>query len=277
MHKTISNQKKGTIIDENTFKIAPSELLSNNFYYVPLRLNQVKCWALIDPACNFSIVSIRLANYLNLSIKKGSANETIKLGEKGTAVKRIGETQNKVNLFYNNISKDAKLEIMNIRDEVDVLLGTDLLHELNITMHGLVMDWDSNEHHILPPLIDPNPNPPNNSPYGNEAEMKTVKDKIQPYINANVAIDPASHCTLPNSEVSIPVKEDYVEGYRAQYPIDDAYQHIVDEQIQTWLTNRVIERSPPNTAYNSPIFIIKRKNPIAGEYDGKKTRAILDI
>jgi hypothetical protein len=172
MHKTISNQKKGTIIDENTFKIAPSELLSNDFYYVPLRLNQVKCWALIDPACNFSIVSIRLADYLNLSIKKGSANETIKLGEKGTAVKRIGETQDKVNLFYNNISKDAKLEIMNIRDEVDVLLGTDLLHELNITMHGLVMDWDSNEHHILPPLIDPNPNPPNNSPYEKHLNLK---------------------------------------------------------------------------------------------------------
>ncbi|KAG2191019.1 hypothetical protein INT47_002679 [Mucor saturninus] len=258
------NKGKKPIV-ESDFAIAPSDLLTNKFIYVPIRVNDVKCWAFVDSGSNFSIMSTRLNKFLNLPIKSCFKNKsTIKLGESKSEVNRIGNTKDPVKLFYNNITLYSKMEILDVREDVDIVIGTDTI-------------LDSNDNHCLPPLIDPNANAPNDSPFGTEQERELVKAQLKPIIEANIAIDPASHCTLPNSHISIPTRPDYKYGYRRQFPIDEAYKSVVDEQIKTWFTNRVIEPSPPNTAYNSPIFIIKRKNPITGEYDGKKTRAILDI
>jgi hypothetical protein len=44
----------------------------------------------------------------------------------------------------------------------------------------------------------------------------------------------------------------------------------VKNQIDAWLKNKVIEVAQRNTSFNSPLFVIARKNPAIGEYDGYK-------
>lgn len=72
-----------------------------------------------------------------------------------------------------------------------------LVPQLNITIGGLVDNWDSHKGHSLPLLIDHNANLPNQPRYGTGLERELVKEKMYRFIKSNVAIDPASHCTLP--------------------------------------------------------------------------------
>jgi hypothetical protein len=77
-------------IHENDFKIAPSNIMTNKSIYVPISIEGIRTWALIDCGCSFSSVSIHLTKFLNLKIN----NKTgfIKLAHDDHNVKQIGTT-----------------------------------------------------------------------------------------------------------------------------------------------------------------------------------------
>jgi hypothetical protein len=243
-------------IHENDFKIAPSNIMTNKFIYVPFLIEGIRTWALIDCRCSFSSVSIHLIKFLNL--KTNNKTGFIKLAHDDHNVKRIGTTENKLKVLYNSNVIYSSFELFDIYDDIHVCIGMDLMPLLNITISGLAMDWDSLTGPVPPQPIDPNKYIQNNSPYGSEKEREYLQRKIQPYVDTKKRIDPRSHCNLPGSNILLPLKDGTLPTYRRQYPIAVAHEKAVDDQVQKWLRNRVIERAPPNTSYNSPLLTVNK-------------------
>ncbi|CAI4220374.1 unnamed protein product [Auanema sp. JU1783] len=84
-------------------------------------------------------------------------------------------------------------------------------------------------------------------------------NSIQPYLDRNSAIPIQTHCTLPNSVITLETPPG-ITAYRRQYPVPVAYQSILREQVQKWLNDGVIELAAPNTEWNSPILFVKKKD-----------------
>jgi hypothetical protein len=104
-------------------------------------------------------------------------------------------------------------------DDIHVCIGMDLLPALVIVISGLAMDWEDQTGPIIPITFDPNPYTPNESPYGTPKEHNYIMKQIQPYVDANLDIDPRSHCNLSGSTICLPVKSGSKPVYRRQYPI----------------------------------------------------------
>ena len=90
---------------------------------------------------------------------------------------------------------------------------------------------------------------------------------VEPFITANLNIDPNGHCSLNCSHVLLPLKANHVPAYRRQYDIPCVYHEAVEVQIHKWIEDNVIENAPPNTPYNSPLLVVRKKNP-DGDYTG---------
>ncbi|CEP14384.1 hypothetical protein [Parasitella parasitica] len=74
-------------------------------------------------------------------------------------------TIEKIKVAYNSKVCNANLEVFDIFNDLHVVIGTDLITQLGITISNLAMDWDDdNNIETLP--IDPEPYFPNNQPYG---------------------------------------------------------------------------------------------------------------
>ncbi|KAG1130167.1 hypothetical protein G6F38_013472 [Rhizopus arrhizus] len=84
-------------------------------------------------------------------------------------------------------------------------------------------------------------------------------DALQPYLSANAKIPSTSACPLPEAIVRLET-EPGKTTYRRQYPIALSIQPKVQEQVDKWLADGVIEIAPPNTAFNSPLLTVRKKD-----------------
>ncbi|KAG1510139.1 hypothetical protein G6F53_006908 [Rhizopus delemar] len=103
-------------------------------------------------------------------------------------------------------------------------------------------------------------NKPNQSPAGTDYERKVFFDTIQLNLDANAKIPLTSSCEIPEAVVTL----DTVTGqkaYRAPYTIANAHIPTVQKQVDDWLRDKVITIAPPNTEYNSPLFVVPKKGP----------------
>ncbi|KAG0892308.1 hypothetical protein G6F33_014005 [Rhizopus arrhizus] len=82
----------------------------------------------------------------------------------------------------------------------------------------------------------------------------------------------SSHCNLPGAIITLDT-EPNAFAYRRQPDIAIANRKIMEDQIQTWLDDCVIEPAPSNTRFNNPIFLVGKKD-VNGLYT--KKRAVID-
>ncbi|EIE85471.1 hypothetical protein RO3G_10181 [Rhizopus delemar RA 99-880] len=109
-------------------------------------------------------------------------------------------------------------------------------------------------------LLTPECIKPNQSPAGTDYERKVFFDTIQLNLDANAKIPLTSSCEIPEAVVTL----DTVTGqkaYRAPYTIANAHIPTVQKQVDDWLRDKVITIAPPNTEYNSPLFVVPKKGP----------------
>ncbi|EIE85946.1 hypothetical protein RO3G_10656 [Rhizopus delemar RA 99-880] len=90
--------------------------------------------------------------------------------------------------------------------------------------------------------------------------------------DSNTSIPMSSHCNLPGAIITLDT-EPNAFAYRRQPDIAIANRKIMEDQIQTWLDDCVIEPAPSNTCFNNPIFLVGKKD-INGLYT--KKRAVID-
>ncbi|KAG1046480.1 hypothetical protein G6F43_011036 [Rhizopus delemar] len=102
------------------------------------------------------------------------------------------------------------------------------------------------------------------------AKVLTVIEAAQAYSNTSIPM--SSHCNLPGAIITLDT-EPNAFAYRRQPDIAIANRKIMEDQIQTWLDDCVIEPAPSNTCFNNPIFLVGKKD-INGLYT--KKRAVID-
>lgn len=180
------------------------------------------------------------------------------MGNLNNSVKRIGFIDN-IKVFYNNISIFHKFEVFDLNSEADICIGLDLMSRLNIAITGLVSNWDDSTLPTIEDPIDPSPNTPSFEEFGTDSIRTHFMNLIKKELELNANIDPKSVCTIPNSEVKLPVPEGTVIN-KPQYPLPLAYKSQLEDQIKTWLEDDTIGLAEPNTPHNNPILFVKKRD-----------------
>ncbi|EIE91421.1 hypothetical protein RO3G_16132 [Rhizopus delemar RA 99-880] len=221
-------------------------------FFVPITIENVRTWALVDTGCNASTISPDLAKIIN--VRTFPVSGKLQLASLNTLVPRTAITD-QIKVFYNGINVLHKFEIFKFDKDIPICIGTDLMPKLNINLTGLAVTWDSPNISTIPDLIDPSPIKPNKSPAGTHQQREQLMDALQPYLSANAKIPSTSACPLPEAIVRLET-EPGKATYRRQYPIALSIQPKVQEQVDKWLADGVIEIAPPNTAFNSPLLTV---------------------
>ncbi|CEP16404.1 hypothetical protein, partial, partial [Parasitella parasitica] len=222
-----------------------------------------------DQHLTFAALNINKDSQI-LEVKVNTNNKGfIKTCKKDNIIDKIGSTEEELTVTYNSRQCCAKFEIFDIFNDIDVVIGMDLIMKIGITISNMAMDWDDNNNPEIPP-IDPNPYVPNESPYGTPAEREHFLKEIEPYIEANKNIDPKAYCNIPGSTLTLHVLKDHEHKmYRPQWPLEEKFLPAIKEQMAKWIKNGVIEPAPPGTPYNSPIFCVRKKTSTVSVSPGR--------
>ncbi|KAG0895415.1 hypothetical protein G6F33_013652 [Rhizopus arrhizus] len=137
---------------------------------------------------------------------------------------------------------------------------------------GLATSWLNSNIPKIPDPVNPDDYKPNETPVGTMQERQHLMSTIQPLLDANTSIPMSSHCNLPGAIITLDT-EPNAFAYRRQPDIAIANRKIMEDQIQTWLDDCVIEPAPSNTRFNNPIFLVGKKD-VNGLYT--KKRAVID-
>ena len=250
-----------------TYSIAPRD---TNTIYVPIIVERIKTWAMIDTGATFSCVSPAFCSALGLAPSPPKQG-TIRLGHNDSKVlSRLGEI--KLHVLYNLIHLSYVFEVFDFRSDVPICLGLDILPKLRIGLTGLATSWLSSNNPKIPDAVDPDQYRPNETPVGTPQERKHLMSILQPLLEENSKIPMSSHCNLPGAIITLDTDPNAF-AFRRQYDIPLAYEKLLDEQVQTWLNDHVIEPAPANTRFNNPVLFVGKKD-IHGQYT--KKRAVID-
>jgi hypothetical protein len=273
LHK-IKLDCKSQTINLEYFQIPPESLVTDNLIYLPITIENANCWALCDTGANFSCISPTLCDFLNLNKINKNGSITLINDDK---IKRCGKTEKQTRIQYGEKVLYSQLEIFKLFDNnVHASIGTDLLFKLGIDIKNIKVTWDGLDTRAKVPIIEPYPYTPNEDPYFTPQEQEYLLKEIEPYITENNSIPKAAYCTIPGSEIKLPLKKDAPAAYRRQYPINECHIQAVRDQVQKWIGMGIVEKAPANIPYNSPLLIVPKKNPKTGEYDHTNVRCVID-
>ncbi|EIE88739.1 hypothetical protein RO3G_13450 [Rhizopus delemar RA 99-880] len=196
---------------------------------------------------------------------------SIKLGHNSSSiVSRLGIIN--LTVYYNQIRLPYEFEVFDFSSDVPICLGLDILPKLRIGLTGLATSWLNSNIPKIPDPVNPDDYKPNETPVGTKQERQQLMSTIQPLLDANTSIPMSSHCNLPGAIITLDT-EPNAFAYRRQPDIAIANRKIMEDQIQTWLDDCVIEPAPSNTRFNNPIFLVGKKD-VNGLYT--KKRAVID-
>ena len=207
------------------------------------------------------------------------------------SVKRLGKTPAITIRYLNDISFDHSFELSNFVQDLgdfDVLLGVDTLSRLRIGLTGVAHKFadlgnltEEEKSDLLQSIDFENVNfdtkhaidPETASIFESQAEEKKYMSYIQDAIDENQKIKPGTFCNVPESEITIPIKEN-VDYYVKQYPIAHHAMPEIEKQLNEWLDAGIVEQCRPNGLFNSPLIAVSKK-----DNDGKPTkiRVCMDV
>ncbi|OAD72575.1 hypothetical protein PHYBLDRAFT_169703 [Phycomyces blakesleeanus NRRL 1555(-)] len=198
-----------------------------------------KLWALVDTRATISSVNTKLCSKFGWSIipHKGK----IVLATSNAIAHRLGVTK-LIKVLYNNKHITHSFEFLDLAENIDVSIGTDLMPSLGIHLLGLAESWyGSNTPQIPTPIAEIEK--PNNSPAGTPTDHSQFMKALLVFSKANEAIPITSFCIVKESIVRLLTPPDQVV-YRRQYPIALQLVPLMAKHINQWLTDGTIQRAP---------------------------------
>jgi hypothetical protein len=243
----------------NAFKGPAS---GDNRVAVPIGIMGTQCTALLDPGATTSLLSKELAD--DFGIRHGKVpRETIAMIRKGTSTDSI-ITCDKIQLVCNNRSVEHQLHVMDI-DYYDMIIGMDLFSRFGFAITGIVMPEQREEEFLwVPsdekPSIVPIEKPPKERTPEFIKMKKEFMEALEPYLKANAAIDPKSHCTLDAMKVTLKVKPNCVIQERSRPFHSQTEKEEVERTIQKWWDTGVIVPAPKGCPYNNSLTMAARRD-----------------
>lgn len=260
----------------------PTKSKNTDNLITPIILNRMKLCAQIDTGSPISCINkYILDKYFKNKIQLRKTYGSLK-DLSGKTTKRIGQTEPMTLRYINDISCEHQFEVVEFdtvtETEFDVLLGRDILPKMNISLQGVAYRWpddpEKEDAQFENINFDTNNSyDPDNADYGSENERKDMMVKFEDEIQRNKEIPKGAFCTVPESIIKIPMKEN-VNCYKRQYKLADRGDQAVKEQIETWLEQGVAVKAPPSGRYNSPLMTTPKKD----EFNQlTKTRVCCDL
>jgi len=260
-----------------TFSAPPT--MTTNAICVPIVVQNVICFGLVDTGATFSCVTDEFFQFLGgTSLAGFEANHddsVVQLAHEVTTVPRLGAVR--LDISYNKSNKNHLFEVFSFYSEehVHVLLGMDILSKLGIGLTGLVSQHGFQSGPRVPDPIDDSITP-NAHPFGSDEERAPYLLALKELLEENSRIDMKNtQCNLPDSIIKLDTKPGAI-AWRAQYPLPEAYRDAVAKQIQIWLDEGVVERSASHTRFNHPLLVVKKKDA-DGNYSMSKPRVVCDV
>jgi hypothetical protein len=189
------------------FSAAPT--MSSNSICVPIVVQNVLCFGLVDSGATFSCVTKEFFEFLGgeLIHTYKPASGVVQLGHVESSVARSGSVD--IKLFYNKYAVTHNFEIFDFysSENVHVLLGMDILSKIGIGITGLVSQHFTQIGPKVPDPIDPDSVKPNEDPFGTGEERLPFEKLLKALLDSNSKIDMKNtSCNLPDSEIKLTTK-----------------------------------------------------------------------
>jgi transposase InsO family protein len=88
---------------------------------------------------------------------------------------------------------------------------------------------------------------------------KKILNAIQQVLHINSSIPETSHCTHPAANVTIDTGSAPPVS-RAQYPVPQAHQKVIQDQLDEWLRKGVVTRTDHASMWNSPLLVAPKRD-----------------
>ena len=246
----------------------------NSFNLItPLLINDIRIIGKVDPGSDVSIINKTVLNKKFSTIKNikalGGYLTFLSMNKDGSPSKaeRIGHTEPLKVTYMNGITFKHSFEIIDFNnsmaEEFDVLLGIDILPQLNIYLSGVAHKWPETQTEMAQfknlNYDTENVYNPENANFGSDQERTLLLKQIEQCLENNKNIPSDAVCTMPESEVHVPISNPK-DCYVRQYPLAINSHVEIDRQIKEWLENKIVERCKPSSVFHSPLITVKKKD-----------------
>ena len=203
--------------------------------------------AMVDTGAERSLIDLEFAKSLHL--KMTPAKGVIHLAAEGKGIPRQGFVV--VTLKLNQTSHIAVMEVLKLQSE-KAILGMDVMAPIGIRIQGVPHLWPTEaEADLLEDDEQEEDDTPPDYPPGVSAEG--IDPRWLEVLAAQAAIPKTSVCSLPNSTLRLDMLDEE-PVYVHQYPTPIAYQGVVQNQVDEWLNDDIIEVQPDyNCPWNFPL------------------------
>ncbi|KAG2191531.1 hypothetical protein INT47_003618 [Mucor saturninus] len=276
--------------DSLNCKYKELEQRNNPFKLItPIILNNRKLIAKIDTGSDITcinkyILDTTFDNKVLINKVSGSSNFlSLDKNKTDNKVQRIGKTEPMTIRYLNNMAFEHAFEVVEfssvMETEFDILLGTDILSRLRIGLTGVAhcypKDINKEDAQFENVNFDTKSNcNPEDTTYGSPEVQKKFMDHIQNSIDQNKLIKAGSFCTMKESIVHIPIKENATNCYVRQYPLPYHARPEIEKQLQEWLDTGVVVECEPSAKHNTPLLAIPKRD---ANNNFTKHRIVMDL
>lgn len=227
----------------------------------PITINDNPQMALLDTGSTHSLIEPSIVKQLGLRVVP--RHGVISLAHHGITAPRTGVTE-EVTIKSGARIVTCQLEVMALPDGPPIVIGQDIFDRLGFSIHGLPISHDGQQTSsdpvadTSPPLV-PTECTDEESDQSFQARRRAIIAALQPAITENQAIPRNSFCTVPESVVRLNTPPGET-AWRRQYKIPHNMEPLIDEAVENWQREGIIQRAPVNTTFNSPLTLAPKKD-----------------
>ena len=244
-------------------------------YTVPILVNGHKALAFVDTGAEKTFIAQELVH--RIDVKVNPTHGRIQTVVPHISLARVGCTA-PLQIQFGQREIEHACEVLAKMDDVQIIIGRDLIPKLQINVFGLPYEYPGTEApeqplDDMPPSLVTDQYTAEESTPAFRAARDHFLTSIHSALEGNKAVPFTAACTLPESIVYLETPPDKAV-YRRQYTVANRMKEPMSAVINQWLADGVIELAPVDTTFNTPIFPIPKKDPT-----GKKTlcRPCLDF
>lgn len=247
--------KRVALVESNVSIVSDSsnvKQVENNMtgVHTPCLINGIQVFGFVDGGATHSFISSKFVKLHELPISKRDGN--IKQALVGKVVPRIGIVEN---VLLENGSKKLyiSLEVADLSDNEDLIIGLNLFSELNYEIRNIPITWPQakGEDKVCEKEVKKPQRPSGVDENGIHPSWKKI-------LEDNLKLDPLKKCTLAGAEFEI--RTDCPPIWKRQYAIPQKFMEATTAQIMKWAEKGVIVRAPPNCQWNLSIMVVPKRN-----------------
>ena len=237
-----------------------------NDFIVKIKLNGMGTEALLDTGASHSFISPKLVS--KLQVKTLPAVGKIQMGSARLFEKRIGLTE-PLNLEYNGRTVTQTFELLELKDDTPCIIGADLLSILNFSLENKKIIPSPVEYLVR--TFTTTREEENDFLHDATDRIQTLKShpnhdnlisQIQDVLSQNSNIPSDSFCNLKEAIVELDTGS-HSPVYRKSYSTPQKCHTAVEQTIQQWLRNGIIEHCN-GSPWHSPLLVVPKKDELGG-------------